>query len=51
VAMWVCRMLFGNDFTGTLPTELGNLDALMFLCVRRPHPPCLDACTVIGLLC
>ena len=49
VAMWVCRMLFGNDFTGTLPTELGTLTALMYLCVRRPHPPCLDACTVIGL--
>jgi hypothetical protein len=25
-----------NSFTGPLPTELGNLDALTALCVRRP---------------
>jgi hypothetical protein len=31
-----------NSLTGTLPTELGNLDALGILCVRCPHPPRLD---------
>jgi hypothetical protein len=32
----VCRWLFYNSFTGTLPTELGTMDALINLCVRRP---------------
>ena len=47
--MWVCRSLSYNSFTGTLPTELGTMDALTGLCVRRPHPPRLDACAVTGL--
>jgi hypothetical protein len=33
----VHRYLFGNRLTGTLPTELGTMDALTYLCVRRPH--------------
>jgi hypothetical protein len=46
----VCRSLSSNSLTpGTLPTELGTLDALTFLCVCRPHPPCLDVCAVTGL--
>jgi hypothetical protein len=32
-----------NGLTGTLPTELGTMDALTNLCVHRPHPPRLDA--------
>jgi hypothetical protein len=44
-----CRYLYQNSFTGTLPTELGTMDALAILCVRRPHPPRLDACAVTGL--
>jgi hypothetical protein len=44
-----CRRLSNNGLTGTLPTELGTMDALSYLCVRRPHPPCLDACAVTGL--
>jgi hypothetical protein len=44
-----CRDLNGNDLTGTLPTELGTLTALGNLCVRRPHPPRLEACAVTGL--
>jgi hypothetical protein len=44
-----CRYLHYNSFTGPLPTELGNLDALETLCVRRPHPPRLDACAVTGV--
>jgi hypothetical protein len=48
-AMGVCRWLYGNGFTGPLPTELGTLDALTKLYVRRPHPPRLDACGVTGL--
>jgi Fe-S-cluster-containing dehydrogenase component len=47
--MWVCRYLHYNSFTGPLPTELGTMDALRILCVRHPHPPCLDACAVTGL--
>jgi hypothetical protein len=46
--MWVCRSLSYNSFTGTLPTELGTMDALAILCVRRPHPPRPDVCAVIG---
>ena len=34
----MCRDLYNNGLIGTLPTELGNLDALTQLCVR-PHPP------------
>jgi hypothetical protein len=45
---WGCRWLVANDLTGSLPTELGTLTALAFLCVR-PHPPRLDVCTVIRL--
>ena len=41
-------MLFDNGLTGTLPTELGTMDALTNLYVRRPHPPRL-ACAVTGL--
>jgi hypothetical protein len=48
-AAWGCRGLEVNSLTGTLPTELGTMDALTSLCVRCPHPPCLDACTVTGL--
>jgi hypothetical protein len=47
--MWGCRGLSYNSFTGPLPTELGTLTALNGLCVRRPHPPRLDACAVTGL--
>ena len=47
-AMWVCRWLNNNDLTGTLPTELGTMDALTSLCVRHPLPPRLDACAVTG---
>jgi hypothetical protein len=43
-----CRYLFSNGLTGTLPTELGNLDALTWLCVRRPHPSRLDVCDFTG---
>jgi hypothetical protein len=45
----VCRRLSTNDLTGPLPTELGTMDALSYLYVRRPHPPRLGACTVTGL--
>jgi hypothetical protein len=38
-----CRKLDGNGLTGPLPTELGNMEALRQLCVRRPHSPRLDA--------
>jgi hypothetical protein len=45
-----CRDLSSSiGLTGTLPTELGLLTTLTLLCVRRPHPPCLDACAVTGL--
>jgi hypothetical protein len=44
-----CRFLSTNSITGTLPTELGKLTAVANLCVRRPHPPCLDTCAVTGL--
>ena len=44
-----CRDIASNGFTGTLPTELGTMDALIGLCVHRPHPPRLDACAVTGL--
>jgi hypothetical protein len=44
-----CRSLFGISLGGQLPTELGTLTALTDLCVRRPHPPRLDVCTVTGL--
>ena len=38
-----CRDLSSSiGLTGTLPTELGLLTTLTLLCVRRPHPPCLD---------
>jgi hypothetical protein len=47
--LWGCRDLNHNRFTGTLPTELGTMDALTYLCVHRPHPPRLDACAVTGL--
>jgi hypothetical protein len=43
----VCRSLDDNRLTGPLPTELGTMDAVTHLCVRRPHPPRLDACAVI----
>ena len=46
---WGSRRLYSNGLTGTLPTELGTLTALTYLCVHRPHPPCLDACAVTGL--
>jgi hypothetical protein len=48
-AAWGYRNLDRNGLTGTLPTELGTLTALTELCVRHPHPPRLDACTVTGL--
>jgi hypothetical protein len=44
-----CRDLREMVLMGTLPTELGLLTALRWLCVRRPHPPCLDTCAVTGL--
>ena len=47
--MWVCRQLYFNSLTGPLPTELGTMDALTFLCVHHPHPPRLDMCAVTGL--
>ena len=48
--MAVCRELYYYyGFTGTLPTELGTLTALTYLCVSRPHPPCLDVCAVTRL--
>jgi hypothetical protein len=31
-----CRWLYQNSLTGPLPTELGTMDALTYLCVRRP---------------
>jgi hypothetical protein len=46
---WECRGLDDNGLTGPLPTELGTMDALQDLCVRRPHPPRLGACSVTGL--
>ena len=46
---WVCRELYLNTLTGPLPTELGTMDALTYLCVRHPHPPRLDVCVVTGL--
>jgi hypothetical protein len=46
---WECRGLFNNRLTGTLPTELGTMDALTSLCVHRPHPPRLDVCAVTGM--
>ena len=47
---WGCRWLEENDLTGPMPTELGTMDALTSLCVHRPHPPCLDACSVTGVV-
>jgi hypothetical protein len=44
-----CRYLPNIGRTGTLPTELGTLTALAYLCVCRPHPPRLDACAATGL--
>jgi hypothetical protein len=44
-----CRELNNNGFAGTLPTELGTMDALLGLWVPSPHPPRLHACAVIGL--
>jgi Fe-S-cluster-containing dehydrogenase component len=44
-----CRYLDNNVITGTLPTELGTMDALNRLCVHRPHTPRLDVCAVTGL--
>jgi hypothetical protein len=44
-----CRGLYNNRLTGTVPTELGTMDALTMLCVRRPHSSRLDACAVTGL--
>jgi hypothetical protein len=32
-----------------VPTELGTINVLAELCVRRPHPPRLDVCTATGL--
>jgi hypothetical protein len=46
---WECRGLFNNRLTGTLPTELGTMDTMYYLCVHRPHPPRLDVCAVTGL--
>ena len=46
--MELCRYLRWNSFTGPLPTELGTMDALTHLCVRRPYPQRLDARVVIG---
>ena len=43
------RYLLSNSLTGPLPTELGTLTALTYLCVSRPHPPCLDVCAVTRL--
>jgi hypothetical protein len=43
-----CRTLARCDLTGTMPTELGTMDALTYLCVRHPHPPRLDACAFTG---
>jgi hypothetical protein len=34
----VCRSLNDNRLTGPLPTELGTMDAVQNLCVRRPSP-------------
>jgi hypothetical protein len=48
-ASWGSRHLQSIGLTGLLPTELGTLIALTRLCVRSPHPPCLDACAVAGL--
>jgi hypothetical protein len=44
-----CRALPVFGLTGTLPTELGTLTALTYLCVRCPRPPRLHACAVTGL--
>ena len=46
---WVYRGVSANSFIGTVPTELGTLTALAYLCVPSPHPPRLHACTVTGL--
>jgi hypothetical protein len=43
----VCRGLSEISLTGTVPTELGTMDALTYLCVRRPRPRRLDACAII----
>jgi Fe-S-cluster-containing dehydrogenase component len=48
-ATWECRELYNSGFTGTLPTELGTLTALTYLCVRCPRPPRLDVCAVTGM--
>jgi hypothetical protein len=42
-------LLSSNSLTGPLPTELGTMDTLGYLCVRHPHPPRLDTCAVTGL--
>jgi hypothetical protein len=34
----MCRYLHENSLTGTMPTELGTMDALTALCVRRSSP-------------
>ena len=40
----MCRDLYNNGLTGTLPTELGNMDALQYLCVPLTHRACTRAC-------
>jgi hypothetical protein len=44
-----CRYLYANSLTGTVPTELGTLTALTYLCVLHSHPPRMYVCTVTGL--
>ena len=55
-ATWECRDLWNNGYTGTMPTELGNLNALQYLQVSDNGltgtlPTELGTLTALTLLC
>ena len=42
------RRIDGNSFSGTIPTELGDMSLLTDLCVARAINPCVGAPPVCG---
>jgi len=43
-------MLYGNKLSGTIPSSLGSLTALQYLCVRRAESPhCVHNTEASGL--